>query len=100
MADYEDYLRTRNLEQWSEDSEKFKKAQQLGEEHDDSKFWMDIVATRSDETIANIVIILIHQTDYLLYRFIEKVVEKFEKEGGIREKLSRLRRNKKSEENK
>ena len=90
LADYEDYLRTRNLEQWSSDSEKFKVAQQLGKEHDDSEFWMDIVATRSDETIANIVIILIHQTDYLLYRFMEKVVEKFEKEGGIREKLYNL----------
>lgn len=100
LADYEDYLRTRNLEQWSEDSEKFKKAQQLGKEHDDSEFWMDIVATRSDETIANIAIILLHQTDYLLYRFMEKVVEKFEKDGGIREKLSRLRRNKKSEDDK
>ena len=91
LADYEDYLRTHNLEQWSEDSEKFKKAQQLGKEHNDSEFWMEIVATRNDETIANIAIILLNQADYLLYRFMEKVVDKFEKEGGIREQLSRLR---------
>ncbi|MBR0338775.1 MAG: four helix bundle suffix domain-containing protein, partial [Alistipes sp.] len=87
-----DYLRTRNLEQWSEDSEKFKMAQQLGKEHNDSSFWMDIVSTRNDETIANLAIILLNQTDYLLYKFMEKVEEKFEKEGGIREQLSRLRR--------
>ena len=91
LADYEDYLRTRNLEQWSEDSEKFKSAQQLGGDHNDSAFWMEIVSTRNDETIANIAIILLNQADYLLYRFMEKVVEKFEKEGGIRELLSRLR---------
>ena len=91
LADYEDYLRTHNLEQWSEDSEKFKKAQQLGKEHNDSEFWMEIVATRNDETIANIAIILLNQADYLLYRFMEKVVDKFEKKGGIREQLSRLR---------
>ena len=56
LADYEDYLRIRNMEQWGSDSEKFKVAQQLGKEHDDSKFWMEIVATRNDETIANIAI--------------------------------------------
>jgi four helix bundle suffix protein len=91
LADYEDYLRTRNLEQWSEDSEKFRSAQQLGRGHNASAFWMDIVSTRNDETIANIAIILLNQADYLLYKFMEKVVEKFSKEGGIRERLSRLR---------
>ena len=53
---------------------------------------MEIVKTRSDETIANIAIILLNQADYLLFRFMEKVVDKFEKEGGIREQLSHLRR--------
>ena len=100
LADYEDYLRTRNLEQWDKESEKFKSAQQLGKDHDDSTFWMDIVCSRSDETVANIAIILLHQTDYLLYKFIEKIVVKFENEGGIREKLSELRRNKKKENEK
>ena len=61
---------------------------------------MDIISSRNDETIANIAIILLHQTDYLLYKFIEKVVAKFEKEGGIREKLSELRRNKKKDNEK
>ena len=98
LADYEDYLRTRNLEQWDRESEKFKSAQQLGKDHDDSTFWMEIISSRSDETIANIAIIQLHQTDYLLYKFIEKVVVKFEKEGGIREKLSELRRKKKENE--
>ena len=100
LADYEDYLRTRHLEQWDKESEKFKSAQQLGKDHDDSTFWMDIISSRNDETIANIAIILLHQTDYLLYKFIEKVVAKFEKEGGIREKLSELRRNKKKDNEK
>lgn len=100
LADYEDYLRIRNMEQWGSDSEKFKVAQQLGKEHDDSKFWMEIVATRNDETIANIVIILLHQTDYLLYKFMKKVVSKFEEEGGIREKLYNLRLSKREKDEK
>ena len=63
LADYEDYLRTRHLEQWDKESEKFKSAQQLGKDHDDSTFWMDMISSRNDETIANIAIILLHQTD-------------------------------------
>ncbi len=91
LADYEDYLRTRNLRRWGEDSVEFKRAQELGKEHDDSKFWIDIASTRSDETIANIAIILLYQTDYLLHRFMEKVSSRFVDEGGFREKISRIR---------
>jgi four helix bundle suffix protein len=83
LADYEDYLRTRGLRQWEEDSIEFIKAQELGKEHDDSRFWVDLVSTRSDETVANIAIILLHQTDYLLYRFMEKVSSRFASEGGF-----------------
>ena len=93
MADYEDYLRTRDLRRWSEDSIEFKKAQELGKEHDDSEFWMEIVQTRSDETIANLAIILLYQTDYLIYKFANGVGKRFEKEGGFREKLSKIRKN-------
>ena len=92
LADYDDYLRTRNLRRWGEDSVEFKRAQELGKEHDDSKFWIDIASTRSDETIANIAIILLYQTDYLLHRFMEKVSSRFVDEGGFREKLSSIRR--------
>ena len=92
LADYEDYLRTRNLRRWREDSVEFKRAQELCKEHDDSKFWIDIASTRSDETIANIAIILLYQTDYLLHKFMEKVSSRFVDEGGFREKLSRIRR--------
>ena len=97
LADYEDYLLTRNLEQWCEGSEKFKVAQQLGKEHDDTAFWMEIVSTRNDETIANLAIILLHQTDYLLFKFMEKVVDNFKTRGGVREQLYQLRKNNKKE---
>lgn len=93
LADYEDYLRTRNLRIWEENSVEFIKAQELGKTHNDTTYWMNIVYTRSDETIANIAIILLHQTDYLIYRFMENISSRFIQEGGFREKLSRIRRN-------
>ena len=96
LADYEDYLRTRNLRQWEKDSIEFKRAQELGKEHDDTEFWMNVISTRSDETIANIAIIILHQTDYLLHRFMEKVSRCFVDEGSFREKLSRIRKSEKN----
>lgn len=92
LADYEDYLRTRGLKVWDSDSAEFKKAQELGKEHDDSAFWMNIVQTRNDETIANLAIILLHQTDYLIHKFTNSIAQRFEQEGGFREKLTRIRK--------
>jgi four helix bundle suffix protein len=92
LCDYEDYLRVRNLRQWQSDSKEFVKAQQLGKEHNESAFWRDLIKTRNAETVANLAIILLNQCDYLLYRYILKISERFIAEGGFREKLSQERR--------
>lgn len=49
------------------------------------------------ETVADIAIILIHQTDYLLMRLIETAKQRFLKEGGIREAMTRARINYRNE---
>lgn len=92
LCDYEDYLRVRNFRQWELDSNEFVKAQQLGKEHNESAFWRDLIKTRSAETVANLAIILLNQCDYLLYRYIQKISERFLSEGGFREKLNQDRR--------
>lgn len=100
-ADYEDYLRVRHLKRWEKGSEAFQKAQQLGTEHNDTDYWMALIQTRSDETIANLTLILLHQADFMLHKFIEKIEARFAEEGGIREQLTRVRlqqRNKQAED--
>ena len=92
LCDYEDYLRVRNLRQWESDSKEFIKAQQLGAEHNDSAYWRGLIATRSAETIANVAIILLYQCDYLLYRYVQKISERFVNEGGFHEKLTHQRK--------
>lgn len=92
LCDYEDYLRVRNLRQWESGLIEFTRAQELGKEHNDSAFWRELITTRNAETIANLAIILLNQCDYLLYRYILKISERFIAEGGFREKLSRERR--------
>lgn len=92
LVDYEDYLRTRGLRQWERDSKELIAAQRLGRLHNDSDYWMELAATRGDETIANLAIVLIRQNDYLLYKYLQAVAERFTEEGGFREKLTRVRK--------
>ena len=97
LVDYEDYLRTHGLQRWDKHSKEMVCAQQLGREHNDTAYWMDLVSTRNDEVIANIVIVLIYQTDYLLYKYLQAAGERFINEGGFREKLTRERLKARSE---
>ena len=91
LMDYGDYLRVRGLNRWSEDSEQMRRAKQLGREHNDTAFWRELISTRSAETIANLAIVLIYQADSLIYRFMQRVLERFAEEGGFREQLTRIR---------
>lgn len=63
----------------------------LGKEHNDTAFYMQLALTRPPETIANMAISLVNQTTYLLRRQINALAEAFIKEGGFRERMTRLR---------
>jgi four helix bundle suffix protein len=91
LTDYEDFLRTRGFRQWEMDSVEMNKMRQLGRTHNDSAFYMNIVQTRPPETIANMAICLIKQNDFLLHRQLLKLSERFLEEGGLREKMTRMR---------
>jgi four helix bundle suffix protein len=96
-GDYEDYLRNISYADpvkgriWENDSVEAKKMYELGRSHNDAAFYMAIVMIRSPETIANIAICLLKQTDYLLFRQLEALERKFLEEGGMRERMTRLR---------
>jgi four helix bundle suffix protein len=91
LADYEDYLRVRNLKLWPKESVEVKAMRKLGCEHKDSEFFLSLAETRNDEVVANMVIVLICQADVLLDRYGQKQKEKFLKEGGFRENLTKER---------
>ena len=92
LEDYEDYLRTRNHRQWEKDSVELNVMRKLGREHNDAAFFMNIVRTRPPETIANMAIVLIKQTDFLLYRQLQRLANDFLKEGGFSERMANFRR--------
>ena len=91
LADYEDFLRVRGLEMWDKDSPKAVQTRTVCRLHTDTDFYRKRMTERSAGTMANIVIVMIHQTDYLLARMIEKAKERFLREGGIREQMAKAR---------
>jgi four helix bundle suffix protein len=52
---------------------------------------MTLVKTRPPETISNMSICLIKQTDFLLFKQLEAISEDFLKNGGMRERMFRMR---------
>ena len=91
LADYKDYLRVRNLRIWEADSVEVRAMRKLGLQYDDGKSFLELAVTRSDEVVANMIIVLIHQADVLIRQYYDWNYEKFLKEGGYREKLTRER---------
>ena len=90
LADYEDYIRVRELTKWPDDKQK--EVREFCRSHNDSALYRQIAPKRDDETLANLAITLIHQEIYLLVRLIERAKRDFLEQGGIREEMSRARR--------
>lgn len=93
LLDFEDYLRVRNLELWDVNSPKAIQTRNVCSNHNDSAFYRDAIAIRSDETICNIAITLIHQTDVFLRKLIERAKKDFLENGGIKEQMYQARIN-------
>lgn len=92
LIDYEDYLRVRNLEQWSVNSTKTMQTRMACRNHNDSDYFRKAITVRPDETIANIAITLNHQTDSLLRKLIDHLKTEFLTHGGIKKKMYAARK--------
>lgn len=92
LEDYRDYLRTRGLALWDKNSREALFVRRLGAKpHSSYETYGTYIDTRGPEVVANILICLIHQTNYLLDQQIRRLVQDFLKEGGFRERLTRAR---------
>ena len=91
--DYEDYLKTRGHWQWDEGSKELEAMRRIGREHNDGEYFMQLAQTRPPETIANMVIVLLKQADYLLHRQIQRLSDDFVQDGGFSERMTRIRKN-------
>lgn len=92
LEDYEDYLKTRGHRKWEKGSREYEAMRQLGRQHNDSDFYMQLIVSRPPQTIANMAIILLHQADYLLFKQLERLEKDFIEHGGFSEKMTALRK--------
>lgn len=92
LEDYRDFLRTRGAVLWEKDSREALFVRRLGANRDGSyETYATYIETRPAEVVANIIICLVHQTNYLLDRQIRQLERAFVEEGGLRERMTRAR---------
>src|SRR5271154_143385 len=92
LEDYQDYLRTRGLRLWDKNSREALFVRKLGAQPDVSyESYRTYIETRPPEVVANIIICLIHQTNYLLDQQLRRLEQDFLNEGGLRERMTRAR---------
>ncbi len=92
LEDYRDYLRVRGTPIWKKDSKEALFARKLGAGKDSSyASYETYFETRPAEVVANILICLIHQTNYLLDQQLRQLEKAFLQDGGLRERMTRAR---------
>lgn len=91
LLDYEDFLRQRKLKMWTKDSQEAKTIRNLAYAQDKSYQSYESYLKNS-ENAANMMICLIHQTNYLLDKQLATLSKDFLEEGGFTERLYRKRK--------
>ena len=92
LEDYRDFLRTAGCSLCEKNSREALFVRKLGSKRDASyETYRTYIESRSAEVVANIIICLIHQTNYLLDRQLRQLEAAFLAEGGLRERMTRAR---------
>jgi len=92
LEDYRDFLRTGGHPLWEKNSKEALFVRKLGAGNDVSyESYKTYIDTRPPEIVANILICLIHQTNYLLDQQLRALEKAFLEEGGLRERMTRAR---------
>ena len=92
LDDYYDFLRLRDLRVWDMDSREALFVRMLGRKLPQTyEIYREFVETRAAEVVANIAICLVCQANYLIDQQLHRLEQDFLKEGGLRERMTRVR---------
>ncbi|MBT0654729.1 four helix bundle suffix domain-containing protein [Geomobilimonas luticola] len=111
LTDYRDFLRTRGAPLWDKEGKEARYVRGLGRDkgnkingtdvtyeahksstsHESYETYKPFIESRPPEIVANIIICLIHQANYLLDRQLKQLEAAFLVEGGLRERMTRAR---------
>lgn len=92
LGDYQDYLRQHGHKLWDKNSREALYVRKLGKKDNLSyEDFRGFIETRPAEVVANILISLIHQANYLLDQQLRRLEQDFLEQGGLRERMTRAR---------
>lgn len=89
--DYQDYLNTHHLSVWQGDGLRLERLRSFCHQHNDFADYELLVSKMNDEEFANLMLTLCHQTDKMMYSYIENLEKRFVSEGGIKERMHSAR---------
>ncbi len=92
LEDYQDFLRQRQMHIWDKEDPRTIQTRQYCINNNNAIVFAAKCRERSDETVANIMITQIRQIDALLAKTLKRLEAEFLAEGGIKEAMSRARR--------
>lgn len=91
FEDYEDFLKSNGQKRWASTDPKYLAARKMSIENPDWDFWKPIFESRPAETVCNLQLTLIRQTQSLLDGMIKRQESDFKKFGGVRERMHAAR---------
>ncbi len=92
LLDYKDFLRQRELTLWDKNDPRVQEIRKIGKRKNRSyKSYTTYLKNPSVEVVANAIICIIQQTNYLLDQQLRQLEKQFINEGGIREKMLKAR---------
>jgi four helix bundle suffix protein len=92
LLDYEDFLRQNGHEQWAKDSSEAMAVRLVGSNQSDrSDLYRPWLANENPAVVANVLICLIHQANYLIDRQVHALERQFVTKGGYSEQLAAAR---------
>ena len=91
LNDYEDYLRTHNLEIWQTNHPRFAKLREFCAKNNDTKIYTPLYYKLNDEEFCNMMLTLIRQNLSMIRKLFALVKDDFLRIGGIKEQMYRAR---------
>lgn len=99
LLDYEDYLRVRKRVLWTKSHPRYGSMRNYARSPQLLEEYSSLMIRLTDEELANLCITLIHQAIYMLYRLLESLQKRFIEQGGIREQMTAVRKQYRSNQN-
>lgn len=89
--DYEDYLKSRQLHQWTPEDERFQPMQDFTKSHNKLNDYKPFFSKWSAEEMANVGLTLCFQVDTMMNKYMESLERTFVTQGGIKERMHQAR---------